>query len=89
MLWWNQDVLTINQPFAPARIIGIERKKNYATFDLIQLLVVFCHRFILKSLGLWKSDFAEEVVPEGFYKVDRADENTTQLIANAEAGDNG
>lgn len=54
--FWNNQPITANQPFAPARILGIEKKNGYATYDLILLLVVFCHRIILKSLGLWKSD---------------------------------
>lgn len=56
VLPWNQKAIPSNQPFAGARILGIERKKGYATYDLILLLVVFCHRIILKSLGLWKSE---------------------------------
>lgn len=53
---FNSTPIPGNQPFAPARILGIEKKNDYATYDLILLLVVFCHRIILKSLGLWKSE---------------------------------
>lgn len=69
MLWWNQQEITPNQPLAPARIFGIEKKKGYATFDLALLLVVFFHRFMLKSMGLWKSEFRDETLPEGTYKI--------------------
>ena len=58
--FWNGSVIPPNQPFAPARILGIEKKKGYATYDLILLLVVFCHRIILKSLGLWKSEVPDK-----------------------------
>lgn len=80
MLWWNQNPIPPNQPFSPARIIGIEQKKGYATYDLALLLVLFCHRFILKSLGLWKSDFVEEPEPsEGLYKLDTHDEKNESV----------
>ncbi|KAK8725946.1 hypothetical protein OTU49_010567 [Cherax quadricarinatus] len=50
---WNQ-VERLNAPFWPPRIIGVEKKNRYAVYDLALLLVVFFHRFMLKSLGLWK-----------------------------------
>ncbi|XP_065092000.1 piezo-type mechanosensitive ion channel component isoform X10 [Ochlerotatus camptorhynchus] len=85
MLWWNQNPIPPNQPFSPARLIGIEQKKGYATYDLALLLVLFCHRFILKSLGLWKSDFVEEPeTSEGLYRLDTNDERTKALIKAAE-----
>uniref|UniRef100_A0A8D9ARX6 Piezo-type mechanosensitive ion channel component n=1 Tax=Cacopsylla melanoneura TaxID=428564 RepID=A0A8D9ARX6_9HEMI len=56
MIPWNQVIVADNQPFFPPRIIGIEKKKDYAMYDLLLLLVVFFHRAMLKSLGLWKSN---------------------------------
>lgn len=44
MLWWNQQEITPNQPLAAARILGIEKKKGYATYDLALLLILFFHR---------------------------------------------
>lgn len=68
--WWNQSTVPPS-PFNPAQILGIEKKKGYATYDLILLLVVFCHRIILKSLGLWKSEVpVEKPDPGETYKVE-------------------
>ncbi|MPC15682.1 Piezo-type mechanosensitive ion channel component 2 [Portunus trituberculatus] len=49
---WNQ--VALDAPFWPPRIVGVEKKNRYAVYDLALLLVVFFHRFMLKSLGLWK-----------------------------------
>ncbi|CAH0726071.1 unnamed protein product, partial [Brenthis ino] len=54
ILPWNQMATPANMPFTAPRIIGIERKFNYALYDLLLLLIIFLHRFMLKSLGLWK-----------------------------------
>ncbi|RZF34695.1 hypothetical protein LSTR_LSTR002777 [Laodelphax striatellus] len=54
ILSWDEQAPD-NRPFFLPRIIGIERKPNYVTFDLALLLVVFIHRSVLKSLGLWKT----------------------------------
>lgn len=43
IVWWNQSPITTN-PMAPARIIGIEQKPNYASYDLALLMVIFFHR---------------------------------------------
>uniref|UniRef100_T1IYG5 Uncharacterized protein n=1 Tax=Strigamia maritima TaxID=126957 RepID=T1IYG5_STRMM len=51
---WNNETVPPNKPFWAPRIMGIEKKDQYALYDLALLLVVFFHRFILKSLGLWK-----------------------------------
>ena len=80
ILWWNSAVLLDNQPLAGARILGIERKANYATYDLVLLLFIFLHRIILKSFGLWRSVEIEENLLEGCYKIVETDENTKSLL---------
>ncbi|XP_049832005.1 piezo-type mechanosensitive ion channel component isoform X1 [Schistocerca gregaria] len=59
LLPWNQQAVPDNAPFFPPRILGIERKSHYAVYDLLLLLVAFFHRFMLKSLGLWKSSYQD------------------------------
>nr|XP_014270454.1 piezo-type mechanosensitive ion channel component isoform X3 [Halyomorpha halys] len=55
MIPWNSKLIPDNAPFALPRILGIERQPGtYAYYDLLLLLVVFFHRLMLKSLGLWK-----------------------------------
>ncbi|XP_076388823.1 piezo type mechanosensitive ion channel component isoform X5 [Megachile rotundata] len=52
LLPWNRDAAPNNPLFTP-RIMGVERKPDYALWDLLLLLMVFFHRFMLKSLGQW------------------------------------
>ncbi|XP_044268088.1 piezo-type mechanosensitive ion channel component-like isoform X7 [Tribolium madens] len=67
---WNMSQAITNNPFYPPRIIGIERNANFAVWDLLLLLVVFFHRFMLKSMGLWKSSpVPAALLTEGDYKV--------------------
>ncbi|XP_043288582.1 piezo-type mechanosensitive ion channel component isoform X3 [Venturia canescens] len=52
IILWNQ-MASPNHPLFPPRILGIEKKPNYALWDLWLLLMIFFHRFMLKSLGQW------------------------------------
>ncbi|XP_025986648.2 piezo-type mechanosensitive ion channel component isoform X3 [Solenopsis invicta] len=49
---WNEKV-PINHPFYEPRIIGVLKDPNYALWDLLLLLMLFFHRFMLKSMGQW------------------------------------
>nr|CAD7570257.1 unnamed protein product [Timema californicum] len=61
LIAWNQQSTPDNVPLYPPRIIGIEQKTNYFFIDLVLLLVLFSHRIMLKTLGLWKSDYEDPV----------------------------
>ncbi|XP_050551095.1 piezo-type mechanosensitive ion channel component isoform X5 [Spodoptera frugiperda] len=79
ILPWNQKVIPADMPFTAPRIIGIERKFNYALYDLLLLLIIFLHRFMLKSLGLWKESTPEIELREDMeYPLNAED---TQLVA--------
>ncbi|XP_011153289.1 piezo-type mechanosensitive ion channel component isoform X2 [Harpegnathos saltator] len=51
---WNRNAPP-NHPLFVPRIMGIQQKPNYALWDLLLLLILFFHRFMLKSLGQWTS----------------------------------
>ncbi|KAL3280583.1 hypothetical protein HHI36_003816 [Cryptolaemus montrouzieri] len=69
---WNKKSEVVNDPLYPPRIIGIERKANYAVWDLLLLLIVFFHRFMLKSMGLWQTSITStSKIDPGFYKMDQ------------------
>ncbi|XP_053604167.1 piezo-type mechanosensitive ion channel component isoform X3 [Plodia interpunctella] len=79
ILPWNQNVIPNNMPFTAPRIIGIERKYNYAIYDLLLLLIIFLHRFMLKSLGLWKESTPEiELREDMIYHL--TDEDTQNVV---------
>ncbi|GIY39704.1 piezo-type mechanosensitive ion channel component, partial [Caerostris extrusa] len=60
---WNVREPPPNNPFYPTIIFGVRKDDNYAGYDLAVLLVVFFHRFMLKSLGLWKDTEKSLIIP--------------------------
>ncbi|XP_042318420.1 piezo-type mechanosensitive ion channel component 2-like [Sceloporus undulatus] len=55
---WTTKVycgLNAEEPFVLPNIAGIEKKDGYVHYDLMQLLALFFHRYILKCYGLWDS----------------------------------
>ncbi|CAH1098787.1 unnamed protein product [Psylliodes chrysocephalus] len=59
-------------PFYPPVLIGLHKQKNVqAMWDLLLLLVVFFHRVLLKSMGIWSSTSPVTAVllEDGQYKV--------------------
>ncbi|CAG4998121.1 unnamed protein product, partial [Parnassius apollo] len=87
ILPWNQKAIPANMPFTAPRIIGIERKYNYALYDLLLLLIIFLHRFMLKSLGLWKESSPEVEIHEDMeYELSAED---TRLIVEGRGAEVG
>ncbi|XP_011880859.1 PREDICTED: piezo-type mechanosensitive ion channel component 1 isoform X3 [Vollenhovia emeryi] len=58
MIPWNQKPPKSHPLYEP-RIIGILKRPNYALWDLLLLLILFFHRFMLKSLGQWTGAFSK------------------------------
>ncbi|XP_052758554.1 piezo-type mechanosensitive ion channel component [Galleria mellonella] len=87
ILPWNQKAIPANMPFTAPRIIGIERKSNYALYDLLLLLIIFLHRFMLKSLGLWKESTPEIELREDMEYQLRPED--TQLVVDGRAAEVG
>ncbi|XP_073827088.1 piezo type mechanosensitive ion channel component isoform X2 [Musca autumnalis] len=56
LIWTNYRYNLPNHPLGIEKLFGVEMIPDYATYDLLLLLVLFFHRFILKSHGLWKID---------------------------------
>ncbi|KAG8226128.1 hypothetical protein J437_LFUL003275, partial [Ladona fulva] len=54
-LLWTREATSGNFPFFPQHIVGIEKSRKNAIYDLIVLLSLFFHRFMLKFLGLWEN----------------------------------
>ncbi|ALC38217.1 Piezo [Drosophila busckii] len=78
-LIWATYTLSPHQPLTPAKIFGVQMKTHYAVYDLILLLVLFLHRYLLKSQGLWKS---------GYKDVDQQFAKPTASIDEREDSDN-
>ncbi|XP_057662863.1 piezo-type mechanosensitive ion channel component isoform X19 [Diorhabda carinulata] len=59
-------------PFYPPTLIGLHKNKDIEAFwDLLLLLVVFFHRVLLKSMGIWSSTtpVTAALIDDGEYKV--------------------
>ncbi|KAM9061226.1 piezo-type mechanosensitive ion channel component 2-like [Sarcophilus harrisii] len=48
------------KPFSLPNVVGIEKKSGYVHYDLVQLLALFYHRSVLKSLGLWDEPSSDQ-----------------------------
>lgn len=49
--------------YHPPLLLGIHRDSKFALADLFLLLMLFLHRYKLKTLGLWKRANEEESFP--------------------------
>ncbi|XP_020278165.1 piezo-type mechanosensitive ion channel component isoform X3 [Pseudomyrmex gracilis] len=59
----GQKVAT-SRPLEPRKIIGVEKRTDYALWDLLLLLMLFFHRFMLKSLGQWTAaSLPRKIIP--------------------------
>ncbi|KAM7369505.1 hypothetical protein PAMP_010824 [Pampus punctatissimus] len=74
-----------SKPFHPPNILGVEKKEGYVLYDLLQLLVLFYHRAILKCHGLWDQTVTTETNTPGHNdnQADSAHSSTSIETANA------
>lgn len=56
---WNSSFeMTLDKPFFPPRILGLEKTDNYIRYDLLQLLALFFHRSLLMVSPSCRVDFS-------------------------------
>ncbi|XP_023298570.2 piezo-type mechanosensitive ion channel component isoform X4 [Lucilia cuprina] len=84
LIWVNYHYNLPNNPLGIEKLFGVEMSSDYATYDLLLLLVLFFHRFILKSHGLWKIDNK----PIDKYSEDDYDSKSTLNDTNGDEDEN-
>ncbi|OTF75775.1 hypothetical protein BLA29_009987 [Euroglyphus maynei] len=90
--FWPWIELIKPSPFWWPRLLGIEKKDNYANYDLILLLVLFFHRFMLKSLGLWdlsETEIKAYMTNAELFQTRIEDNNEQQLSEQNPVNNNG
>ncbi|KAK6623254.1 hypothetical protein RUM43_009106 [Polyplax serrata] len=59
---WNDVSKEIVRPEYPPLFLGIHRNNQFVIIDLFLLLLLFLHRYKLKTLGLWSRAHEEETL---------------------------
>ncbi|XP_063239606.1 piezo-type mechanosensitive ion channel component-like [Bacillus rossius redtenbacheri] len=49
-------------PLTATRLIGVDRSSDYVAYELVLLMMLYCHRFMLRSMGLWGRDEELELI---------------------------
>ncbi|TKR60802.1 hypothetical protein L596_027991 [Steinernema carpocapsae] len=80
---WNRGAGSINPLWLP-RIIGIEKRQNYCTWDIILLMTLFFHRSLLMTIGLWKDDGEDSKGKRGSLKKSKFEEAARTERENSE-----
>lgn len=52
---FSEDHAYKENPLSSQNLFGLSKDKEFATFDLVQLMVIFIHRTFLKANGLWRA----------------------------------
>jgi len=51
-----------NEPYSLNYLLGVQAMRYYATADVILLIMLFFHRYMLRRLGLWKDANVQDTV---------------------------
>ena len=97
---WNsnaEEVQSVRNPLKTQNILGIQRMDYFASYDVVLLISLFFHRYMLRRLGLWKDanimdTFIEPVdenrpPPPSTTEIDIADIDMREREATTQGGD--
>lgn len=74
-VWWDKNHSIIKQ-------LGNNQQKNFASYEIFLLMVVFLHRMVLKMFGIWKS-IPEYELDDGVFINEESDLKTLELIKHS------
>lgn len=72
IIWWNSNHNYIE-------LLGTNKQNNFAVYELVLLMVVFFHRAVLMTFGVWTSAPKYEF-EDGSFQIEKSDSMTSKII---------
>lgn len=83
-LFWKQNRDSVTETMNMKSLMGLQHGSSAVIYDLVLLLFMFLHRYILKYFGLWKSEIVVDTVPSGKFIAIELDQETKRKLIESD-----